>query len=192
MSAIRLRAVTCIARVFWLAKRCRTNCSSPQDTTVLTRRDMPAQSTRFYPRPGHEGRRPLSDVRQVKDTNHYEMYPDNSSALRTRRALPGAAIVRVTDVQKDTAIAAFELSCADVMPGDLAIPLPERQAPPFRKVALDHYTPPSGKPQGGYDGEGVRYLPGVQIQGLPQHWRGQGPETRRLSARHPYLLYFLS
>jgi outer membrane protein OmpA-like peptidoglycan-associated protein len=34
------------------------------------------------------------------------------------------------------------------MPGDLAIPLVEREAPPFRKVTLDRYTPPTGKPQG--------------------------------------------
>jgi hypothetical protein len=51
-------------------------------------------------------------------------------------------------VQKSTGIASFELSCADVMPGDLAIPLVEREAPPFRKVTLDRYTPPTGKPQG--------------------------------------------
>ena len=34
------------------------------------------------------------------------------------------------------------------MPGDIAIPLVEREAPPFRKVTLDRYTPPTGKPQG--------------------------------------------
>ena len=58
------------------------------------------------------------------------------------------AIVKITDVQKSTGIASFELSCADVMPGDIAIPLVEREAPPFRKVTLDRYTPPTGKPQG--------------------------------------------
>jgi hypothetical protein len=34
------------------------------------------------------------------------------------------------------------------MPGDIAIPLVEREAPPFRKVTLDRYAPPSGKTQG--------------------------------------------
>jgi outer membrane protein OmpA-like peptidoglycan-associated protein len=34
------------------------------------------------------------------------------------------------------------------MPGDLAIPLVEREAPLFRKVSLDRYVPPTGKPQG--------------------------------------------
>jgi hypothetical protein len=54
----------------------------------------------------------------------------------------------VNEVQKDTGVATFELSCADVMPGDIAIPLVEREAPPFRKVTLERYAPPSGKPQG--------------------------------------------
>lgn len=88
-------------------------------------------------------------VRLVKDTNHYEVFPGQKSALRNT-GLPylELAIVKVTDVQKSTAIATFELSCADVMPGDVAIPLVEREAPPFRKVTLDRYTPPTGKPQG--------------------------------------------
>jgi outer membrane protein OmpA-like peptidoglycan-associated protein len=88
-------------------------------------------------------------VREVKDTNHYEMYPGQRAAVRSLgEPYQELAIVKVTDVQKNTAVATFELSCADVMPGDLAIPLAEREAPPFRKVSLDRYTPPSGKPQG--------------------------------------------
>jgi len=88
-------------------------------------------------------------VREVKDTNHYEIFPGQKSALRnTGVPYLELAIVKITDVQKSTGIASFELSCADVMPGDLAIPLVEREAPPFRKVTLDRYTPPTGKPQG--------------------------------------------
>ncbi len=88
-------------------------------------------------------------VRLVKDTNHYEMFPGQRAALRSLgEPYQELAIVKVTDVQKNTAVATFELSCADVMPGDIAIPLPERDAPTFRKVSLDRYTPPTGKPQG--------------------------------------------
>ena len=88
-------------------------------------------------------------VRHVKDTNHYEMFPGQKSAVRNL-GVPylELAIVKVTDVQKSTAVATFELSCSDVMPGDIVIPLVEREAPPFRKVSLDRYTPPTGKPQG--------------------------------------------
>jgi hypothetical protein len=88
-------------------------------------------------------------VRHVKDTNHYEMFSGQKSAVRNL-GVPylELAIVKVTDVQKSSAVATFELSCSDVMPGDIVIPLVEREAPPFRKVTLDRYTPPTGKPQG--------------------------------------------
>jgi len=88
-------------------------------------------------------------VRELKDTNRYEMFPGQRSAVRNAGTpYLELAIVKITDVQKSTGIASFELSCADVMPGDLAIPLVEREAPPFRKVTLERYTPPTGKPQG--------------------------------------------
>ena len=88
-------------------------------------------------------------VRHVKDTNHYEIYHGQRSAVHDAgEPYFEMAIVKVNEVQKDTGIATFELSCSDVMPGDIAIPLVEREAPPFRKVTLDRYAPPSGKPQG--------------------------------------------
>lgn len=88
-------------------------------------------------------------VRHVKDTNHYEIYRGQRAAVREAgEPYFELAIVRISDVQKDTAIATFELSCADVMPGDIAIPLVEREAPPFRNVSLERYTPPTGKQQG--------------------------------------------
>ncbi|HEY2115999.1 MAG TPA: OmpA family protein [Candidatus Angelobacter sp.] len=88
-------------------------------------------------------------VRHVKDTNHYEIYHGQKSAVHDHgEPYFEMAIVQVNEVQKNTGIATFELSCADVMPGDIAIPLVEREAPPFRKVSLERYAPPSGKPQG--------------------------------------------
>jgi outer membrane protein OmpA-like peptidoglycan-associated protein len=88
-------------------------------------------------------------VRHVKDTNHYEIFGGQKAAVHNvGEPYFEMAIVKVAEVQKDTAIATFELSCADIMPGDIAIPLVEREAPPFRKVTLDRYTPPTGKQQG--------------------------------------------
>jgi hypothetical protein len=88
-------------------------------------------------------------IRHVKDTNHYEIYSGQKSAVHDHgEPYFEMAIVQVNEVQKDTGIATFELSCSDVMPGDIAIPLVEREAPPFRKVTLERYAPPSGKPQG--------------------------------------------
>jgi hypothetical protein len=88
-------------------------------------------------------------VRHVRDTNHYEMFHGQHSAVHAvGEPYFEMAIVRVTEVQKETGVAVFELSCADVMPGDIAIPLVEREAPPFRQVSLDRYLPPTGRPQG--------------------------------------------
>lgn len=88
-------------------------------------------------------------IRHVKDTNHYEIYNGEKSAIHNAgEPYFEMAIVKIIDVQKNTGIAAFELSCADVMPGDIAIPLVERAAPPFKKVSLDRYAPPSGKTVG--------------------------------------------
>lgn len=88
-------------------------------------------------------------VRHVRDLNHYELFHGQKAAVKNvGEPYLELAIVRITEVQKESGIASFELSCAEVMPGDVAIPLVERTAPPFRKVTLEHYTPPSGKPQG--------------------------------------------
>jgi outer membrane protein OmpA-like peptidoglycan-associated protein len=88
-------------------------------------------------------------VRHVQDKNHYEIYRGQKAAVHNAgETYFELGIVKVTDVQKDTAVASFELSCSDVMPGDIAIPMVERETPPFRKVSLDRYTPPTGKTVG--------------------------------------------
>jgi len=88
-------------------------------------------------------------LRHVQDRNNYELFRGQKAAIRNAGEVYfEMAIVRVSRVQKDTGIASFELNCADVIPGDIAIPLVERESPPFRKVSLDRYAPPSGKPQG--------------------------------------------
>ena len=88
-------------------------------------------------------------IRHVKDVNHYEAYSGQRSAVHSAgEPYFEIAIVRITDVQKKTGIAAFELSCSDVLPGDIAVPVTDREAPPFRNVSLERYTPPNGKPQG--------------------------------------------
>jgi hypothetical protein len=88
-------------------------------------------------------------VRHARDMNHYEAYRGQRSGVHDAGELYfELAIVRITDVQKNTGIATFELSCADVLPGDIAIPLVEREVPPFRNVSVERYTPPAGKVQG--------------------------------------------
>lgn len=108
-----------------------------------------AADTIFLHGPGMKPGDRYQIVRHVRDTNHYEIFHGQRSAVRDAgEPYFELAIVRVTDVQKETGVAVFELSCSDVMPGDVAIPLVERQAPHFRNVSLDRYVPPSGRPQG--------------------------------------------
>ena len=88
-------------------------------------------------------------VRHVKDPNHYELYKGQSSAVRSAgETYFELGYVKVMSVQKDTAVAVPQLSCADFVPGDLAIPFEIRPVPKFRKVALDRFAPPNGKTQG--------------------------------------------
>ncbi|HYX52567.1 MAG TPA: OmpA family protein [Candidatus Limnocylindrales bacterium] len=88
-------------------------------------------------------------VRRVRDPNAYSMFSGQRWAINDA-GTPYFELgyVRIIDVQKNTAVAIPELSCADFVPGDLAVPFAEREAPKFRAVSLDRFAPPNGKPQG--------------------------------------------
>jgi outer membrane protein OmpA-like peptidoglycan-associated protein len=88
-------------------------------------------------------------VRKVKDPNHYELYRGQASAIHSAgQPYFELGYVKVVEVQKETALAVPELSCAEFVPGDLAVPFETREAPLFRKVTLDHFAPPNGKTVG--------------------------------------------
>lgn len=88
-------------------------------------------------------------VRRVKDPNAYTMFSGQRWAI-SDAGTPyfELGFVRIIDVQKNTAVAIPELSCSDFVPGDLAIPFEQREAPKFRSVSLDRFAPPNGKQQG--------------------------------------------
>jgi hypothetical protein len=91
----------------------------------------------------------LQIVRHVKNPNRYESYRGERAAIKeTGEPYFERGYVRVVEVQKNVAIAIPELSCADILPGDLAVPFVERDKPAFRKLALDRFTPPNGKATG--------------------------------------------
>lgn len=88
-------------------------------------------------------------VRHVRNPNHYETYSGEKAAVKkVGEPYFERGIVRVVEVQKNVAIAAPELSCAEIMPGDLAVPFAEREKPTFRAVTLERFTPPNGKATG--------------------------------------------
>jgi len=91
----------------------------------------------------------LQILRRVRDPNHYERYPGEKSAVHAiGQPYFERGYVRVLEVQKNIAITVPDLSCGDIVPGDLAIPLVERQKPVFRAVTLDRFAVPNGKPTG--------------------------------------------
>lgn len=88
-------------------------------------------------------------IRRVKNPNHYELFRGQAGAIRDA-GVPYFELgyVRIVEVQKETGIAKPELSCADIVPGDLAVPFEEREAPKFHSVTLNRFAPPNGKTQG--------------------------------------------
>lgn len=95
-----------------------------------------------------EGERYLI-VRHVKDPNTYESYAGQNGLIRDAgEPYFEMGLVKVIDVQKNTAVAVPELNCGEFVPGDLAIPFVDRPAPPFRVVTMDRFAPPNGKTVG--------------------------------------------
>lgn len=91
----------------------------------------------------------LQILRHVRDPNRYEFYRGQHAAVSNAgEPYFELGIVRVIDVQRETAIAVPELACSDIVPGDLAVPFEEHDAPKFRKVSLDRFAPPNGKTTG--------------------------------------------
>lgn len=88
-------------------------------------------------------------LRRVRDPNHYELYRGEKKAIaEVGQPYFERGYVRVLEVQKNVAIAVPELSCGDMVPGDLAIPLVEREKPVLHSVPVDRFAVPNGKPTG--------------------------------------------
>jgi len=88
-------------------------------------------------------------LRRVKDVDQYEAFPSQHAWIRlTGEPYFELGYVRVVEVQKGVAIAVTELSCDNMMPGDIAVPYVERPAPVYRNVSVDRYTVPNGKTEG--------------------------------------------
>jgi len=88
----------------------------------------------------------LQIVRRVRDPNHYEGYKGQKAAVKAAgQTYFERGYARVINVQRNVAIARPELSCGEMIPGDIAIPFVEREKPVFRNVKLDRFAPANGK-----------------------------------------------
>ncbi len=89
-------------------------------------------------------------VREVEDPYLYEMYVGQQRLLHhTGHMYADVGQVRVVQVQGRTAITEVELSCEDMMPGDIALPFVARPEIKYRKPhAFDRFAPANGKLMG--------------------------------------------
>ena len=89
-------------------------------------------------------------LRELRDPNEYEAYPGQRS-LVSRTGQPYAEIgrVKVRVKQEKVAVADAEMTCSEIVPGDIAIPFVQKQIPFFRKATnFDVFAAPSGKATG--------------------------------------------
>jgi outer membrane protein OmpA-like peptidoglycan-associated protein len=88
----------------------------------------------------------LQIVRRVRDPNRYEAYKGQKAAVKASgQAYFERGYARVVNVQRNAAVVQPELSCGDIIPGDIAIPFVEREKPVYRNVKLDRFAPANGK-----------------------------------------------
>src|SRR5258707_205322 len=76
-------------------------------------------------------------IRDAKDPNHYNAFPGQKRAIRyAGEPYFELGYAKVIGVEKNIAILQPELSCASILPGDLAIPFVERPAPTPAETAV--------------------------------------------------------
>jgi hypothetical protein len=91
----------------------------------------------------------LQIVRRVRDPNRYEPYRGQKAAVKASgQVYFERGYAKVLSVQRNVAIALPELSCGDMIPGDIAIPFVEREKPVFRNVNFDRFALANGKTLG--------------------------------------------
>lgn len=89
-------------------------------------------------------------LRALKDPNEYESYPGEHFVVnRTGQVYSEIGRVKVRVKKSKIAVADAEMTCSDIIPGDIAIPFVEKQTPFFRKgTNFDMFAAPNGKPTG--------------------------------------------
>jgi outer membrane protein OmpA-like peptidoglycan-associated protein len=89
-------------------------------------------------------------LRELKDPNEYQAYPGQRSLVnRTGQAYAEIGRVKVRVKRAKVAVANAEMTCSEIVPGDIAIPFVEKQIPFFRKATnFDRFAASNGKATG--------------------------------------------
>jgi hypothetical protein len=99
---------------------------------------------------GYEAGQQYRVVRELQDSNRFEMFPGQFSALKAAgQPYEEVALVKVIDTRPRMAIARVEFSCDTVSPGDQVIPYVDKGSiafhPPQR---FDRFAPANGQASG--------------------------------------------
>jgi hypothetical protein len=99
---------------------------------------------------GYQAGQLYTIVREMRDTNEYEIYPGQRKILKAAgRPYGEIGRVRVVDTRSHSAIAQVEFSCDPINPGDLAVPFVEKQPVAFHVPGhFDRFAPANGKLSG--------------------------------------------
>lgn len=99
---------------------------------------------------GYQTGQLYSIIRELRDTNEYEIFPGQKKMLAAAGHPYGEiGRVRVVDTRSHSAIAQVEFSCDPINPGDVAVPFVERPSVEFRAPGhFDRFAPANGKLSG--------------------------------------------
>ena len=96
---------------------------------------------------GYQAGQLYSIVREMRDSNEYEIYPGEKKVLAAAgRPYGEIGRVRVVDTRSHSAIAQVEFSCDPINPGDVAVPFVEKSPVAFHVPGhFDRFAPSNGK-----------------------------------------------
>lgn len=99
---------------------------------------------------GYQSGQKYTILRELRDTNEYELYPGQRKLLATVGQPYGEiGRVKVIDTRSHSAIAEVEYSCDPINPGDIAVPFVEKQPVAFHAPAhFDRFLPSTSKLSG--------------------------------------------
>ncbi|HKB99345.1 MAG TPA: hypothetical protein VKD23_11205 [Terriglobales bacterium] len=99
---------------------------------------------------GYQAGQLYSIVREMRDSNEYEIYPGEKKVLAAAgRPYGEIGRVRIVDTRSHSAIAQVEFSCDPINPGDVAVPFVEKSPVAFHVPShFDRFAPSNGKLSG--------------------------------------------
>jgi len=99
---------------------------------------------------GYEVGQEYSVVRELRDSNRYEMFPGQWSAVRAAgQPYAELARVQIVDTRNRMAVAQIKYSCDTVLPGDYVIPFTDKAAIEFHPaMKFDRFAPANGQVNG--------------------------------------------